>query len=57
MDKVSQKIDKWHEEKGLMNKESFKKDEEYVEMDRSPTRFSSVSSSSGHEDEQFTTPT
>ena len=44
MDKVSKKIDRWHDEK-QDNKEDniFERDEEYMEQDRSPTNFDSSS--------------
>jgi hypothetical protein len=44
LDKVSLKIDKWHI-KNQNNKEEllFSKDEEYVELDRSPTNFETSS--------------
>ena len=38
---MTQKIDRWHNERMKNDKESFERDEEYVELDRSPTNFSS----------------
>lgn len=40
LDKVTKKIDRWHDQKSK-SKECFEKDEEYVELDRSPTNFES----------------
>ena len=40
LDKVAKKIDRWHESKSK-NPDKFENDEEYVELDHSPTNFSS----------------
>ena len=53
LDKVSRKIDKWYEETQMeKNQESFKRDEEFVELDHSPTHFDSLSSREDEEKEE-----
>lgn len=42
LDKVSNKIDIWHHNSV---KQTFEQDEDYIELDKSPTRFDSSSSS------------
>ena len=41
LDKVTKKIDKWHDEKDGRNIEKFEKDSDYIEAERSPGNFSS----------------
>lgn len=47
LDKVSRKIDQWHDEKKNQNKEKFIKDDDYIEADGSPTHFSSSDDEGG----------
>jgi hypothetical protein len=46
LDKVSNKIEKWHHDHKHRNKVLFTKDDEYIEDEKSPMTFSSSSSSS-----------
>jgi hypothetical protein len=41
LDKVTKKIDGWHAEKCDKGDEPFERDDEFVEVDGSPTHFSS----------------
>lgn len=41
LDKVTKKIDKWHDEKDGRDLEKFEKDSEYIEVEGSPAHFSS----------------
>jgi len=46
LNRVTKKIDKWHEEKSKL-KECFQRDEEYIEHEQSPTQFDSSSEEEG----------
>lgn len=41
LDKVTKKIDKWHDEKNLRDQEKFELDDEFIEVEGSPMNFSS----------------
>jgi hypothetical protein len=43
---VAKKIDRWHDAKSK-NPEQFERDEEYIELDHSPTNFSSSGDEGG----------
>jgi hypothetical protein len=44
LQKVTNKIERWHEKTEITgNKEHFEKDEEYIELDCSPTKFDTSS--------------
>lgn len=36
LDKVTKKIDQWHDEKVRLGKQQFERDDEYIEIDGSP---------------------
>lgn len=64
LNKVSKKIDKWHEKNQRMvaiedpaqlSHRKFSRDEDYIEIDHSPTNFES-SSSDNEDDEETKTP-
>ena len=48
LEKVTAKIEKWHDKRKLagLNGEKFLKDEDYVELDESPSKFDTCSESS-----------
>ena len=51
LDKVTNKIDKWHD--GKKNGEQFVKDDDFIEVERSPTHFSSTSDEDGVDNEEI----
>ena len=51
LDKVTNKIDKWHDAK--KDGEQFEKDDEFIEVERSPTHFSSISDEGGVDNDEI----
>ena len=49
LDKVTQKIEKWHENKIKANGEQFERDDDFIETEKSPTNFSSSDEGGGEE--------